>query len=151
MTIDLSKLTTERRNPRTMELDTFSPLEIATIMNSEDNNVVKGEAEFSKRGDWKNLEFYLGVPETLLPEPVLTTLRQNFSDQAIVSLERDKRGFELTLSDSTEIDISDEGKILDLDKEHRHRKFDKNKSDKAKKFKEPKQDSSATMDSVDAL
>lgn len=117
----------------------------------KDNNVVKGEAEFSRKGDWKNLEFYLGVPETLLPEPVLTTLRQNFSDQAIVSLERDKRGFELTLSDSTEIDISDEGKILDLDKEHRHRKFDKNKSDKAKKFKEPKQDSSATMDSVDAL
>ena len=29
----------------------------------KDNNVVKGEAEFSKRGDWENLEFYLGVPE----------------------------------------------------------------------------------------
>ena len=45
MTIDLSKLTTERRNPKTMELDTFSPLEIATIMNAEDNNVVKGVQE----------------------------------------------------------------------------------------------------------
>lgn len=44
-TIDLSKLTTERRNPRTMELDTFSPLEIATVMNEEDLNVVKGVKE----------------------------------------------------------------------------------------------------------
>ena len=43
--VDLSKLTTERRNPRTMELDTFSALEIATVMNSEDNNVVKGVQE----------------------------------------------------------------------------------------------------------
>lgn len=43
--VDLSKLTTERRNPRTMELDTFSALEIATVMNSEDNNVVKGVEE----------------------------------------------------------------------------------------------------------
>ncbi|MGN1343467.1 MAG: N-acetylmuramic acid 6-phosphate etherase [Traorella sp.] len=43
--LDLSKLTTERRNPKTMELDTFSPLEIATIMNEEDGNVVKGVKE----------------------------------------------------------------------------------------------------------
>ena len=44
-TIDLSKLTTERRNPDTMELDTFSPLEIATTMNNEDLNVVAGVKE----------------------------------------------------------------------------------------------------------
>jgi len=44
-TIDLSKLTTERRNPNTMELDTFSPLEIATTMNNEDLNVVAGVKE----------------------------------------------------------------------------------------------------------
>lgn len=44
-TIDLSKLTTERRNPKTMELDTFSPLQIATIMNEEDLNVVAGVKE----------------------------------------------------------------------------------------------------------
>ena len=45
MVIDLTKLTTERRNPKTMELDTFSPLEIATIMNAEDLNVVAGVKE----------------------------------------------------------------------------------------------------------
>jgi N-acetylmuramic acid 6-phosphate etherase len=38
--IDLSKLTTELRNPDTMNLDQMTPFEIASIMNQEDGNVV---------------------------------------------------------------------------------------------------------------
>lgn len=39
--IDLSKLTTELRNPNTMHLDEMTPFEIAEAMNREDANVVK--------------------------------------------------------------------------------------------------------------
>ena len=39
--LDLTKLTTERRNPKTMELDSFSPIEIARVMNEENTNVIK--------------------------------------------------------------------------------------------------------------
>ena len=38
--IDLSRLTTEARNPDTMQLDEMTPLEIAQTMNREDENVV---------------------------------------------------------------------------------------------------------------
>lgn len=38
--IDLSKLTTELRNPETMNLDQMTPMEIASIMNQEDGTVV---------------------------------------------------------------------------------------------------------------
>ena len=37
--MDLSHMTTERRNSATMALDTMTPLEIATVMNREDRNV----------------------------------------------------------------------------------------------------------------
>ena len=43
--VDLTKLTTEQRNPTTMNLDQMSALEIATTMNREDSNVVKGVQE----------------------------------------------------------------------------------------------------------
>lgn len=43
--LDLTKLTTETRNPKTMDLDMKSALEIATIMNEEDQNVVAGVKE----------------------------------------------------------------------------------------------------------
>ena len=38
--IDLTKLTTESRNPDTMNLDIMSPIEIAQIMNQEDEKVI---------------------------------------------------------------------------------------------------------------
>lgn len=43
--IDLSKLTTEQRNPDTMDLDQMSPLEIVTVMNREDAHVIEGVRE----------------------------------------------------------------------------------------------------------
>ncbi len=39
--IDLSKLTTESRNPDTMQLDEMTPFEIARTMNREDANVIR--------------------------------------------------------------------------------------------------------------
>ena len=115
-----------------------------------DSDTLSGEAEFTKKGDWDKIEFYLGVPEEILPSEVLTTLRKNFSDSAIVSLERDFNSFEITLLDATEVDISGDGKILDLDINHHHKKFDKDKFDKAKKYKESKLDNSTSSDSVNA-
>lgn len=39
--VDLDKLTTEARNPRTMNLDQMTPLEIAKVMNAEDAKVAE--------------------------------------------------------------------------------------------------------------
>ncbi len=38
-TIDLSKMTTEARNPLSVELDNMTPLEVVTLMNNEDTKV----------------------------------------------------------------------------------------------------------------
>lgn len=38
--LDLSQLSTEQRNPQTMALDTFTPLQIAEALNAEDANAV---------------------------------------------------------------------------------------------------------------
>ena len=38
-----------------------------------DSDTLSGEAEFTKKGDWDKIEFYLGVPEEILPSEVLTT------------------------------------------------------------------------------
>jgi len=43
--IDLSVLTTESRNPDTINLDEMTPLQIAAIMNQEDAKAVKAVEE----------------------------------------------------------------------------------------------------------
>ena len=54
--LDLTKLTTETRNKNTMNLDCMSPLEIATIMNREDENAVSAVRavlpEIAKAIEW---------------------------------------------------------------------------------------------------
>lgn len=45
MVVDLSKLSTEARNPETMNLDQMTPLEIATAMNREDAKAVASVGE----------------------------------------------------------------------------------------------------------
>ena len=45
MVIDLTKLSTETRNPETMNLDQMTPLEVATAMNREDAKAVASVAE----------------------------------------------------------------------------------------------------------
>lgn len=56
MTIDLKKLTTEQRNPQTMDLDLMSPLEIVRTMNAEDAKVIKAvgacENEIAQAIEW---------------------------------------------------------------------------------------------------
>jgi N-acetylmuramic acid 6-phosphate etherase len=42
MTEKLNALSTEGRNPRSMDLDKMSPLEIVSLMNDEDNRVIEG-------------------------------------------------------------------------------------------------------------
>ena len=39
MSLNLKNMSTETRNPNTMQLDTMTPLEIVTVMNSEDTKV----------------------------------------------------------------------------------------------------------------
>lgn len=43
--IDLKKLITEMRNPRTMALDHMTPIEIVTLMNKEDNDIIDAVKE----------------------------------------------------------------------------------------------------------
>ena len=47
--IDLSKLTTQSRNPHTMNLDEMTPIEIARIMNREDETVIQAIEEVLPR------------------------------------------------------------------------------------------------------
>lgn len=93
-----------------------------------DNKLIKGEAQFSKRGDWEKIDFY-NIPKNLLPENVIAILQENFANQEIISLEHKRDEYEITFTDSTEIEISADGKILEIDKDHYHKKI-KDKDDR---------------------
>lgn len=62
--LELNKLTTETRNPDTVNLDTMTPFEIASVMNREDERVVRGVREVlpavAQAIDWVRDAFMAG-------------------------------------------------------------------------------------------
>ena len=64
MELNLTGMTTERRNPRTMQLDTMSELEIVTVMNEEDARVplaiAKKLPEVAQAAHWAAEAFAAG-------------------------------------------------------------------------------------------
>ena len=69
MKLNLNGMTTERRNPRTMNLDTMSELEIVTAINDEDARVplaiAKKLPEIAQAARWAGGSLRAGRPAVL--------------------------------------------------------------------------------------
>lgn len=100
-------------------LDThFSGIEIRSVIKDYDNSTYEFEVylsngtriELSRRGEWRNVENHLaGVPHSVVPNKILTYVAENYPDQMIIGIERDRQidvelkgGVELVFSLSEE-------------------------------------------------
>ncbi|MBR5491928.1 MAG: PepSY-like domain-containing protein [Alistipes sp.] len=100
-------------------LDThFSGIEVRSVIKDYDNSTYEFEVylsngtriELSRRGEWRNVENHLaGVPHSVIPNKILTYIAENYPDQMIIGIERDRQidvelkgGVELVFSLSEE-------------------------------------------------
>lgn len=82
-------------------LDThFSGIEIRSVIKDYDNSTYEFEVylsngtriELSRRGEWRNVENHLaGVPHSVVPNKILTYVAENYPDQMIIGIERDRQ------------------------------------------------------------
>jgi hypothetical protein len=81
-------------------LDThFSGIEVRSVIKDYDNSTYEFEVylsngtriELSRRGEWRNVENHLaGVPHSVIPNKILTYVAENYPDQMIIGIERDR-------------------------------------------------------------
>ncbi len=82
-------------------LDThFSGVEVRSVIKDYDNSTYEFEVylsngtriELSRRGEWRNVENHLaGVPHSVIPNKILTYVAENYPDQMIIGIERDRQ------------------------------------------------------------
>ena len=82
-------------------LDThFSGIEVRSVIKDYDNSTYEFEVylsngtriELSRRGEWRNVENHLaGVPNSVIPNKILTYVAENYPDQMIIGIERDRQ------------------------------------------------------------
>lgn len=94
----------------TTENNSFGEDEYEIIL--ADGSKIKFEGEA-----WEEISVPNGqsVPEVFVLEPIQSYMAQNLPDQTIVKIEKDKKGYEIKLSNGMEIDFDTAGNFVKID------------------------------------
>lgn len=72
--------------------------------------------EFSKSGDWTEVSCPKGVvPAPIIPAAIRSYLRTNYPDAKVIGIERDKKGYEVKISNRLEIKFDSQFRVIDID------------------------------------
>ena len=74
------------------------------------------ELSFDKNGEWSEVDCQrAAVPEGIIPTAIANYVRQNFSNEIITQIEKDKRQYEVHLSNGLELYFNRQGEYIGAD------------------------------------
>lgn len=72
--------------------------------------------EFTSKGDWKDIDCEHGrVPESVLPAGIKKYLAENQKNHHVVEFKKDRRHYDVKLSNDLDLEFSFDGKLLRYD------------------------------------
>lgn len=72
--------------------------------------------EFSSEGEWKEIDCeHHQVPEAIIPAPIRKYVNDNQKGQRVVELKKERRHYDVKLSNKLEMEFSLDGKLLRYD------------------------------------
>ncbi|WP_455585688.1 PepSY-like domain-containing protein [Bacteroides sp.] len=72
--------------------------------------------EFDKQGNWKEVDCkYSAVPATVIPAQILKYVSENYPDAKVLKIERDKKDYEVKLSNKWELKFDLQFNLIDID------------------------------------
>lgn len=74
------------------------------------------KVEFNKNGVWQEVKCVnTPVPEKIVPVEIRSYVRQQYPDMFITSIERDKRGYDVELSNGLDIEFNNRFEVAGID------------------------------------
>ena len=72
------------------------------------------EVDFQENGDWKEVKAARGnaVPAAIIPTAITKYVSTNFKGQSIVEISRKRGGYEVELSNGTELKLTEDAKPM---------------------------------------
>ena len=78
--------------------------------------VNSSKIEFTKGGEWKEVDCkYSTVPAAIVPQQIAAYMKANFPDTEVVRIERDKREYEVKLTNPLELTFDRNFALIDID------------------------------------
>lgn len=92
-----------------VETELFSKMYDVIFTNGE-------KLEFDKSGEWTEISCkQTGVPAQVIPEAIRTYVKNNYPDAKILKIERDRKEYEVKLSNRWEITFDSQMRVIDID------------------------------------
>lgn len=74
------------------------------------------KVEFNSKGEWKDVDCkFTQVPERIVPQQIKTYVVTNYKDVKIVEIDRDRRDYEVKLSNGLELKFDLKFNLIDID------------------------------------
>lgn len=74
------------------------------------------KVEFRRNGDWKEIECKYGeVPTEIVPRPIRDCVSTRFAQRRIISLDRDRRGYDVELDNGLDLEFDSSFRLVDID------------------------------------
>lgn len=74
------------------------------------------KVEFRRNGDWKEIECKYGeVPAGIVPRPIRDCVSTRFAQRRIISLDRDRRGYDVELDNGLDLEFDSSFRLVDID------------------------------------
>ena len=74
------------------------------------------KVEFDSHGQWKDISCkYSSVPASVIPKPIRNYLKSNYPKMKVLEIERNKKNYEVKLSNGLEITFNRDYKVTDID------------------------------------
>ena len=72
--------------------------------------------EFNKKGEWTKVDCHTtAVPEGIVPAVIKNYVKSNFPTASITQIEKERRGYDVELSNKLDLKFSPEGALLKMD------------------------------------
>lgn len=72
--------------------------------------------EFDKNGVWYEVDCKANaVPVNIVPKTIMSYVQTNYSDKKIVQIEKDKKGYEVKLSNGLSLEFDKNFRLIDID------------------------------------
>ena len=72
--------------------------------------------EFTYQGEWKDVDCkFSEVPAGIIPAQIADYVKKNYPDVKIVQIDRDRRTYEVSLSNKLELKFDSKFKLIDID------------------------------------
>ena len=74
------------------------------------------KVDFDKKGDWKEVDCkYSSVPVRIIPVAIMNYVKTNYPNAKVQKIERDKKNYEVKLSNKWEIKFDMKFNVIDID------------------------------------